>query len=106
MVEALTFGGLVSALASKACRLLLVTDLEARPPTQAERLMAVLSLTRAEAEFCVQFASGSTLSEVSEFLKITQGTARQRLKAIFQKTETNRQSELLLLIARIGGQPR
>jgi DNA-binding CsgD family transcriptional regulator len=58
-------------------------------------------LTPAEAAVATQLGSGRALRDVAESLDITVGTARNHLKAIFQKTGAHRQSELVALMQRI-----
>ncbi|WP_163269685.1 helix-turn-helix transcriptional regulator [Chelativorans alearense] len=104
LVEAVSLDGLVSPASTPAHSILLITDLEERETPATEHLQAVLKLTPAEADLCVLMCSGMTLAEASDRLRITSGTARQRLKSIFQKTETNRQSELISLLSRLPGE--
>lgn len=61
-------------------------------------LTAFFGLQPSEMELCRQLVSGKSLLEAADTLAITQGTARQRLKAIFRKTDTHSQSSLLRLI--------
>jgi DNA-binding CsgD family transcriptional regulator len=47
-------------------------------------------------------AAGDTIDEAAEALAISPAHARQRLKTLFAKTATNRQSELIALLARLS----
>jgi DNA-binding CsgD family transcriptional regulator len=55
-------------------------------------------LTNAEAKLAVALADGKSLDEVAEAQCIAYETARSQLKAIFSKTDTRRQPELVALI--------
>ncbi|MCT7375811.1 helix-turn-helix transcriptional regulator [Chelativorans salis] len=101
LVEAVSLDGLISPASAPAHSILLITDLDERETPATEHLRTVLKLTPAEADLCVLMCSGMTLAEAGDHLQITSGTARQRLKGIFQKTETNRQSELISLLSRL-----
>lgn len=63
-----------------------------------DTLVHVFGLTPSEIAFCKRLLLGETIVEAAEQLGITQGTARTRLKTIFQKTGTSRQAELMLLL--------
>ncbi len=68
-----------------------VTDPDRPEPPLEEKLWAVFGLTAAEARLGTMLIAGEELRGAAERLKITYGTARTRLAAIFQKTETRRQ---------------
>jgi DNA-binding CsgD family transcriptional regulator len=59
-------------------------------------------LTPAEARLAERIGAGESLREVADAEGITFETARTRLKAVFAKTGTSRQTELALLTARIS----
>ena len=63
-----------------------------------EPFASVFGLTNSEIAFCRRLLLGESIVEAAERLGITQGTARTRLKTIFHKTGTSRQSELMLLL--------
>ncbi len=67
------------------------------PPTLLARLY---NLTPAEARLAASFAETTSLKASAEVLGITEGTARQYLKRIFQKTDTKSQAELMKLLVR------
>jgi len=75
-----------------------IADPEAQKPLPAGRLRAAFGLTEAEAKLAALLASGEELRTVAARLEITYGTARARLAAIFQKTQTRRQGELIRLV--------
>jgi DNA-binding CsgD family transcriptional regulator/PAS domain-containing protein len=80
--------------------LLVLVDLDARPvPTEAT-LMRLFALSRREAALAMALASGGGLNDAAELLGITRETARSHLKAVFAKTETRRQTDLMALIQR------
>jgi DNA-binding CsgD family transcriptional regulator len=45
---------------------------------------------------------GLSLRQAAARLSITEGHARQRLKTIFQKTDTSRQGELIALLSKLS----
>lgn len=100
-VEAVSLPGLVSTVSSAAQAILLLTDPEEDIAPDVKRIGAALGLTPAEAMFCREFARGSSVSEAAEALSISEGTARQRLKHMFQKTNTHRRGQLMLLLSRL-----
>jgi DNA-binding HTH domain-containing proteins len=55
-------------------------------------------LTRAEAALAVHLAQSATLADAAAALDITYNTARSHLRAIFAKTGTHRQVELVTLL--------
>jgi DNA-binding CsgD family transcriptional regulator/PAS domain-containing protein len=81
--------------------MLLITDLERQPLPSTTLLRQVFGLTSAEAQIAVGLTSGMSLSEAAENCGVTRETAKTHLKAIFFKTDTNRQSALVGLIRSI-----
>ncbi|PCK09244.1 MAG: hypothetical protein COA42_05140 [Alteromonadaceae bacterium] len=61
-------------------------------------LRRVYKLSPAESRLAHKLVSGDSLSEIAVKLGVTHNTARNQLKAVFSKTGTNRQSELVGLI--------
>lgn len=76
---------------------LLITDPDWHSTPAVDVLMTTLGLTHAEALLVQRLASGDSIIESARHLGITIETARTRLKAVFQKTQTHRQSELIKL---------
>ena len=81
---------------------IVITDATAQKPLSACRLQALFGLTQAEARLAALLAAGEELRSSAAKLKITYGTARVRLNAIFQKTETRRQGELIRILLTTG----
>jgi DNA-binding CsgD family transcriptional regulator len=77
----------VRSLHSAAVALLLITDVEAAARPPAQLLCALFGLTSTEAQLAVHLCTGETLRRSADALSITEGYARQRLKAIFQKND-------------------
>jgi uncharacterized protein YhfF/DNA-binding CsgD family transcriptional regulator len=65
---------------------------------QADLYSRAFCLTPAEARLAVHLASGSSLRETAEMLSVTYNTARAHLRAIFDKTDTHRQTELIRIL--------
>ena len=61
-------------------------------------IAACLGLTPAEARLASHLAGGTSLEEASESLGVSIHTARTQLKAVFAKTGTRRQGELVALL--------
>lgn len=75
-----------------------IADPEKRELLPADRLRAVYGLTPSEARLAAKLAAGDDLKEAAGTLGIRYTTARTQLAAIFRKTETNRQGELVRLL--------
>ena len=80
--------------------MIFVGDPDRRPTLPTDVLQQLWGLTPAEARLTAGLASGLDLKEAAEQLEIQTGTARQYLKRIFAKTDTHRQAELVVLVAR------
>jgi DNA-binding CsgD family transcriptional regulator len=95
--------GLLSLLPPERMILVLVSDLSSRGAASGEfsSLSPLFDLTPAEILFCKRLFLGESVASVAEHLGITVETARTRLKAIFQKTGTSRQGQLMLLLSRL-----
>ena len=84
---------------------LLLIDLDATPLPNAATLEKIFGLTHAEARLALRLVDGLTLSEAAEMLHVSVATLRTQLKAIFHKTHTHRQAELVVLISRLSALP-
>lgn len=63
-------------------------------------LRLAYGLSASETRLCEIFINGLSIAEAASLLELSEGTIRQRVKVIFQKTQTHRQGEL---IARLRG---
>ena len=60
-------------------------------------------LTPAEAKVAGLVGNGVTLAEAARVSGVAISTVRNQLKAVFAKTETHRQSELVALLSALQG---
>ena len=86
-----------------ATAILLLTALDAPPEIPESRLMLLFGFTPAEARLAARLAGGGALQDIADALEISLWTARNQLKSLFSKTETNRQTELVALLWRVSG---
>jgi DNA-binding CsgD family transcriptional regulator len=87
--------------------LLLLRDPAERAPLGLRRLQSLFQLTRAEAALATRLHQGEDLTQAAAALRISRHTARAHLNAILEKTQTNRQAELirrLAIIAELGAE--
>jgi DNA-binding CsgD family transcriptional regulator len=70
-------------------------------PTQAQ-LKSAFGLSCGEAQLAILLAAGRMLENAASLCGISYETARKRVKIVFEKTDTRRQSELVALVIRIG----
>jgi DNA-binding CsgD family transcriptional regulator len=101
VIDGIALTDAMRSLHSHAAALLLVTDLERPIQLRTELLGLVFGLTATEARLARYLIAGMSLREASARLGISEGHARQRLKSIFVKTETDRQGELIALLAKL-----
>ncbi|WP_156460136.1 helix-turn-helix transcriptional regulator [Mesorhizobium sp. Root157] len=96
-------GTILSLIPPRRMVLVLVTDLssERLKSTNLSALSAAFRLTPSEVAFCRRLLLGESVAEAAGQLGITIMTARSRLKAIFHKTDTSRQGQLMLLLTRL-----
>jgi DNA-binding CsgD family transcriptional regulator len=66
-------------------------------------IRTLFGLTAAETRLALRLLTGESLRSAAAALGITYESARSQLKAIFQKTGTHRQGELIALLARTVG---
>jgi DNA-binding CsgD family transcriptional regulator len=77
-----------------------LTAIAPRQGPPAALLSGAFGLTPAEARLATIIAEGRNPEHAAEELQISKATARNQLKAIFAKTATRRQSELVALLSR------
>lgn len=95
----------VSSLLGKApaVAILVVKDPLGRSHTDAHLLSLLFGLTPAEAALASALAAGLSLKAYAEQRSLSIHTVRNQLQAVFSKTATSRQSELVRLLERLGG---
>jgi len=72
-----------------------ITDPDRPQEAPAELLQRLYGLTPAESRLLECLVAGNSVEVAAGMVKITVNTARQHLKIIFQKTDTNRQAILI-----------
>ncbi|HLH92035.1 MAG TPA: hypothetical protein VKX28_26685 [Xanthobacteraceae bacterium] len=70
-------------------------------PTEAQ-LGDMFGLSAGEARLALRLAAGDRIEAAARACDVSYETARKRLKAAFEKTDTRRQAELVALLIRIG----
>ena len=76
-----------------------VREVTAEPPMPSPALAELYNLTRREMTVLVALVGRGGIPEISEILGISEDTTKTHLKAIFRKTGTNRQADLVKLMA-------
>ncbi|MHC2018729.1 helix-turn-helix transcriptional regulator [Methylobacterium sp. CM6247] len=84
---------------------LIMLDLAEAPQPNLEKLQSIFSLTPAEARLAVLITGGATPTEAGKFQGISVATVRTQLSAIYTKTHTHRQAELVTLVSRLSVLP-
>jgi PAS domain S-box-containing protein len=78
--------------------LIFISDPEAHPEIDENRLCSLYGLTRAEARLATLLAQDLSLADAADELEVSQHTVRTHVKRIFSKTTTERQSGLIRLL--------
>lgn len=81
---------------AKGAAMVMVYDHDIGLEVNVSLLSKLYGLTRAEAALATTLIQGKSLDEAAEELFISPHTARTHLKRIFMKTDTHRQTELVL----------
>jgi DNA-binding CsgD family transcriptional regulator len=79
--------------------ILVFSDLSRVTRLQPEMLSQIFGLSLAEAKVAALMASGHASDEIADAVGVTRETVRKHLKAVFAKTATHRQAELVALLA-------
>ena len=102
MIQVLHLTGLAGAAFSPARTMLVVTDpgapIVATPVDYAQK---AFGLTLTEGRLVAHLEQGLSLAMAAEMMEISIETARSHLKRVFAKTDTGRQTDLMLLIRRL-----
>lgn len=92
----------LSLLPPRKLMLVLVKELGLqRRHMDLSSLAMAYGLTPSEIAFCRQLMLGNSVAEAADHTQVTVGTARTRLKSIFQKTGLSRQAQLMLLLSNV-----
>lgn len=78
--------------------LIFINDPEQRLESDEEILQWLFCLTPAEAHFATILMQGKSLAEIAKELQISRNTAKTHLSRIFEKTETDSQTGLAILL--------
>jgi PAS domain-containing protein/DNA-binding CsgD family transcriptional regulator len=78
--------------------LVLITDLDRRQDVLGRRLVELFGLTAAEACVSVALVAGKRLEDIAEERGVRMPTLRTQMRAILDKTGTDRQADLMRLI--------
>lgn len=81
-------------------------DPEAKKKPGLAVLQTCFSLTQAEALLAQKLGTGVSLEQAATEREISYETARNQLKAVFAKTHTHKQAELVSLLARLSAEMR
>jgi DNA-binding CsgD family transcriptional regulator len=76
----------------------LLSDPDRGGAVSMKALKELFDLTNMEAALTCELAEGLSVSEAAERLNIAVNTARSHLRAIFEKTDTGRQAQLIRLV--------
>jgi DNA-binding CsgD family transcriptional regulator len=85
-----------------AALVLMLIDPEDCPEPSDAILQQVFGMTRAESRIATRLICGESLQEIASESGVTIGTVRSQVKALFAKTGTHRQAELVALLTRIA----
>ena len=85
-----------------AAALLVLLNPDQHPCPTAAALREIFGLSRGEALIALHLIRGDSLRELAAARNVSIGTVRVQLKALFAKTQTSRQSELVWLLARLA----
>jgi DNA-binding CsgD family transcriptional regulator len=81
---------------------LILVDLEDTPRPTPDTLQKIFGLTPTEAKLAIEIACGKSLDEIAKSHGATIATVRKHLAALFAKTHTHRQADLMALLARVS----
>jgi len=84
---------------SRASVIVFLRDPSCEPQPAAARLEQLYGLTPAEARLAERLAAGEPLDAAAAALDVSRETVRSQLRAVFDKTDTRRQGELLRKLA-------
>jgi DNA-binding CsgD family transcriptional regulator/PAS domain-containing protein len=98
----LRHGALRNHVSLRAVAALFITSAQPSSRLPAEALSLLYDLTPAEARVCELIAEGLAPSDIARRIGVAPSTARSHLMRVFEKTGTNRQSNLVRLVASLS----
>lgn len=101
IIRVLPVDGAASSPFLGARAILVLTDLDRKSALQADVLARAFGLSPAEARLGTLIATGISPARAAEELGLARETVRNELKAVFLKTDTHRQSELVALLSKL-----
>jgi DNA-binding CsgD family transcriptional regulator len=102
IVRAIAIDPNVRGEIDNAALVLILVDPEDCPEPSDAILQQVFGTTKAEARIANRLLCGESLQEIAEATGVSIGTVRSQMKALFVKTETHRQAELVALLTRLA----
>jgi DNA-binding CsgD family transcriptional regulator len=84
------------------CVLMIIADFSVVPQPNPATLRRIFGLTAAEAKLAVQIGRGDMPADIARENHVCVATVRSQLAAVFAKTQTRRQTELAILLARMA----
>jgi len=85
-----------------AALIVMLVDPEDCPEPSDAILQQVFGTTKAEARIANRLICGESLQEIADATGVSMGTLRSQMKALFVKTGTHRQAELVALLTRLA----
>ena len=82
-----------------AAAAIFLDDPELHPVIPEEVLRMLFGLSAAEARLAVRILNGNSTSEAAELGQVSRETVKSQLSAVFHKTGTRRQGELIRLLS-------
>jgi DNA-binding CsgD family transcriptional regulator len=96
-----SFDGVANSPAQDVRAVLTLNALGPKPGPPAAIIAKTFRLTPSEAKLASIIARGAPPDIAARELKISRETARNKLKSVFAKTDTHRQSELVALLSQV-----
>lgn len=83
----------------------ILLDLDAHPEPTPRTLQRLFGFTAAETQLAVELVRGRNLLDIARARRLSRTTIRSHLAALFIKTQTRRQVELVALLGRVAVLP-
>lgn len=81
---------------------IILLDLDAHPEPSPRTLQRLFGLTAAETQLAVELSRGCNLLDIACSRRLSRTTIRSQLAALFAKTQTRRQADLVALLGRLA----